>query len=108
MPKDATPRQPQALQPEDRAQAGSLSASPSKSAAATQAAASSSAPAEPEAYPEQVFAGECGDPIWEGRRPADARGGQRVPRTVTEERVPAGRIIDLDRPPAATAPPAGA
>lgn len=107
MPKDATPRQSQALQPEDLAQAGSLSASP-KSATPTQAAASNSTRAKPEADAEQVFAGECGDPIWEGRRPAAVRGGQRVPRTVTEERVPAGRIIDLDRPPAAPASPAGA
>ena len=64
MPKDATPRKPQAFQPEDRAQGGSHSQPDAQSPMKSDAAAEN---------PEQVFAGECGDPIWEGRRPAEAR-----------------------------------
>ena len=54
------------------------------------------------AYPEQVFAGESGDPIWEpqsGRRApgtaAEAAFDHRVPKVVPEEKVPGGRLIDL-------------
>ena len=86
MPKDATPRKPQAFQPEDRAQGGSHSQPDAQLPMKSDAAAEN---------PEQVFAGECGDPIWEGRRPAEARPPHRVPRTVPEERLPAGRIIEL-------------
>ena len=80
MPQDGTPRQSQALQPETPEQDGSQS--------------HSNFVTEPEAFPEQVFAGECGDPIWEGRRPGEARVA-KTPRPTSDEHVPAGRIIDL-------------
>ena len=93
MPNDQTPPQPQALQadaPEGQSQAGG-DGDPSYDPGYG-------------AYPEQVFAGESGDPIWEtqsARRGtvagavAEAVFGQREPRVVTDEKIPCGRLIDL-------------
>ena len=70
MPKDETPRQPQAFQADGR---------------------DDSLPRQDTghgAYPEQVFAGESGDPIWEAP-------GLWLPRFSPEEKIPPGRIIDL-------------
>src|SRR2546421_12826754 len=83
MPKDETPRQPQALQAGGRVQSPTQGQDdPSHGA-----------------YPEQVFAGESGDPIWEplgARRPeSDQADPQRSPQGSPDERVPAGKIIDL-------------
>ena len=63
MPKDETPRQPQAFQADGR---------------------DDSLPRQDTghgAYPEQVFAGESGDPIWEAP-------GLRLPRFSPEEKAP--------------------
>jgi hypothetical protein len=83
MPQDETPRQPQALQADGR-----VELQPHQDASHG-------------AYPEQVFAGESGDPIWEqpGSRRQQAEQGhaaqQRIPRVTPEEKIPPGRIIDL-------------
>ena len=80
MPKDETPRQLQALQA-----GGRLQPQPHDEAGHG-------------ACPEQVFAGESGDPIWEplgARPPAGQSALQRPPRVPPEEKVPPGRIIDL-------------
>ena len=63
MPTDETPPQPQAMAPEQREQ--------------------ESLP------PEQVFAGENGDPIWEPQWAQRQGGAGRA------ERLPPGRLIDL-------------
>ena len=79
MPTDDTPRQPQALQTGGRLQ--------------------SQAAGDPGygAFPEQVFAGESGDPIWEplGTR---TQPGQAAPPRSPNDKVSAGRLIDLVQP----------
>jgi hypothetical protein len=79
MPQDQTPPQPQAQPPEDEGQ--------------------------PAAPPEQVFAGENGDPIWEPAwgQPQGHPGTSRAERLRRAGREPegklqAGKLIDLSKP----------
>ena len=96
MPTDQTPTQPQALQAD---------ATEGQSQAGGEGGPSFGEPSYG-AYPEQVFAGESGDPIWETqsarRGPgtgaavvAEAVLGRREPRVMTDEKIPCGRLIDL-------------
>ena len=94
MPKDQTPPPPQALDPGGRGRQAQLDAG-------------HGAYQEYPQCPEQVFAGESGDPIWEtqsARRAAgavaDAVSGipQRVPRA-PENKLRPGRLIDLVQAP---------
>jgi hypothetical protein len=75
MPQDETPRQPQAFQADGRDESQPR-----------QESGNGAYPEQPP--PEQVFAGESGDPIWEAP-------GPRPPRYSREEKIPPGRIIDL-------------
>jgi hypothetical protein len=90
MPTDETPRQPQALQAGGRLQ-------PQADGDAGHGA-----------YPEQVFAGESGDPIWEPLGTRAPAGPNAPPRMSPEEKVSAGRLIDLVQPQAAKRPRPGA
>jgi hypothetical protein len=77
MPTDETPRQPQAFQAGSRVQS------------------QADGEAGHGAYPEQVFAGESGDPIWESMGTRAQAEQAAPPRVSPEEKVPAGRLIDL-------------
>ena len=86
MPSDQTPRQPQALHPEENDRAAEDGDFPQ----ATDQAGGFS----------ECLAGESGDPIWgtdvpqaEAGRAERARRAGREP----EDNVPAGRIIDLEQ-----------
>jgi hypothetical protein len=87
MPTDETPRQPQAMPIDAGAQPGHWWTD--------------------SASPEQVFAGENGDPIWEPQPfPAPGR-NERLRRAVREPegKLPPGRLIDLVQPRPAPPPP---
>jgi hypothetical protein len=86
MATDETPRQPQALQAGGRLQS------------------QAEGDAGHGAYPEQVFAGESGDPIWEPLGTRAQAGQIAPPRVSPDETVPAGRIIDLVQPQPAKRP----
>jgi hypothetical protein len=76
MPSDQTPRQPQALQPDEQLQVGQ------------------------EGGFAEALTGESGDPIWEPH-PVQAEAGraERARRAVREPegKLPPGRIIDLEQ-----------
>jgi hypothetical protein len=86
MPQEQTPPQPQAQPPEDEGQ--------------------------PTAPPEQVFAGENGDPIWEpawGPGQGGTGRAERLRRAVREPegKLAAGKLIDLSKPIPWAQPPKG-